>query len=136
MIERRQSPEKIPAQIEKLKIGKEILIFQEGVHLEVSGLKVGRDVFLVFSPEREDPNNSKYSTEDIPKVIGGVTPTCLELAAALYARAYKTVVPVSRPRVAETSRLLENKKKARSMSNRMVWTSVHISRSSDEGHCS
>jgi len=76
--------------------------------LEESGLKVGSDFFLVFSPEREDPNNSKYSTEDIPKVIGGVTPTCLELATALYARAYKTVVPVSSPRVAETSKLLEN----------------------------
>ena len=76
--------------------------------LEKTGLKVGKDFFLTFSPEREDPNNAACSGDRIPKVVGGVTEDCLELIAAYYGRAYKSVVPVSSPRVAETSKLLEN----------------------------
>jgi UDP-N-acetyl-D-glucosamine dehydrogenase len=76
--------------------------------LEGRGLKVGRDFFLAFSPEREDPGNKAYSTETIPKVIGGLTPRCGELARLLYGRIVAKTVPVSSPRVAEAVKLLEN----------------------------
>jgi UDP-N-acetyl-D-glucosamine dehydrogenase len=76
--------------------------------LEESGLVVGRDVFLAFSPERVDPGNRRYKTADIPKVVGGVTPTCTRLAAALYRHGVAEVVPVSCTRVAEMVKLLEN----------------------------
>jgi UDP-N-acetyl-D-glucosamine dehydrogenase len=75
---------------------------------EASGLKVGEDFFLAFSPERVDPGNASYGTKNIPKVVGGVTPACTERACALYASAVETVYPVSNSRVAETAKLLEN----------------------------
>jgi UDP-N-acetyl-D-glucosamine dehydrogenase len=76
--------------------------------LEASGLKVGKDFFLAFSPERVDPGNARFQTRNVPKVIGGVTPECTELAQALYEGAIDTIVPVSSPRVAEMVKLLEN----------------------------
>jgi len=69
---------------------------------------VGRDFFLAFSPERIDPGRRDWNVRTTPKVIGGVTPACLEVASALYRCAIDTVVPVSTPRVAETVKLLEN----------------------------
>jgi len=72
------------------------------------GLEVGKDFFLAFSPERVDPGNPKFHTVNIPKVVGGVTPACTELATALYSQVMDTVVPVSSVRVAETVKLLEN----------------------------
>lgn len=76
--------------------------------IESRGLKVGKDVFLVFSPEREDPGNEKYSTKIIPKICSGVTPACLEVAMALYGQIVDQVVPVSSTRTAELTKLLEN----------------------------
>ena len=76
--------------------------------LEKSGLKVGEDLFLCFSPERVDPGNGKFHTRNIPKVVGGVTPACTELGAAFYGQALETVVPVSSTQVAEMVKLLEN----------------------------
>ena len=73
-----------------------------------SGLEVGRDFFLAFSPERVDPGNPKFKTRDIPKVVGGVTPACIRLAALLYRQCMSQVVPVSCTRVAEMVKLLEN----------------------------
>jgi len=74
----------------------------------VEKFQVGKDFYLAFSPEREDPNNPKYSTATIPKVVGGVTPKCLEIALALYNHVIVTTVPVSSPRAAEATKLLEN----------------------------
>jgi UDP-N-acetyl-D-glucosamine dehydrogenase len=76
--------------------------------IESKGLRPGRDFFLVFSPEREDPGNERYSTSTIPKVCGGTTSTCLKVGLALYSQAINQVVPVSSTRVAEMSKLLEN----------------------------
>jgi len=76
--------------------------------LEATGRRVGEGFFLAFSPERVDPGNPKYQTRNIPKVVGGITPACTEVAVALYARAIETVIPVSSSRVAETVKLLEN----------------------------
>jgi len=76
--------------------------------LAESGLEVGKDFFLAFSPERVDPGNPVYQTRNIPKVVGGVTPACTRVATALYEQAMDTVVPVSTVRVAETVKLLEN----------------------------
>jgi UDP-N-acetyl-D-glucosamine dehydrogenase len=76
--------------------------------IEAQGLVIGHDFFLAFSPERVDPGNKKYTTATIPKVVGGVTPTCTKLAAALYSQVTNTVFEVSSPRVAETAKLLEN----------------------------
>jgi UDP-N-acetyl-D-glucosamine dehydrogenase len=73
-----------------------------------SGLKAGVDFHLAFSPEREDPGNPNSKVAIIPKVVGGLTPACLEKATALYKRAVQTVVPVSSCRVAEATKLLEN----------------------------
>ena len=73
-----------------------------------SGLKAGRDFHLAFSPEREDPGNPDSKVAQIPKVVGGLTPVCLEKAVALYGRAIKTIVPVSSCRAAEATKLLEN----------------------------
>ena len=75
---------------------------------EATGLKAGRDFFLAFSPERVDPSNPTYNTRNTPKVVGGITPTCSEVAAALYATAIETIVPVSSTQVAEMVKLLEN----------------------------
>lgn len=69
---------------------------------------VGKDFYLAFSPEREDPNNPKYSTATIPKVVGGVTQNCLKIALALYNQVIVNTVPVSSPRAAEATKLLEN----------------------------
>src|SRR5262249_10556812 len=79
--------------------------------LESSGLKVGEDVFLAFSPERIDPGQTSskgYTVENTPKVVGGVTPGCTTLAAAFYASITSHVVPVSSPRAAELTKLFEN----------------------------
>ena len=73
-----------------------------------TGLKVGRDFFLAFSPEREDPGNKRFTTHQIPKVVAGVTPCCQKVVATLYGQIIKKVVPVSSPRVAELTKLLEN----------------------------
>lgn len=72
------------------------------------GLIPGRNCALLFSPEREDPGNPHYGTRTIPKVIGGMTPTCLSLGQALYQHAIDQMVPVSTPRAAEMTKLLEN----------------------------
>ncbi len=76
--------------------------------LQANGLVIGSDFFLAFSPERVDPGNKRYTTATIPKVVGGVTPACTELAAALYRQVTQTVFEASSPRVAETAKLLEN----------------------------
>jgi len=76
--------------------------------LQSRGLKVGKDIFLVYSPEREDPGNQDYGTANIPKVCGGVTGDCLEAGAALYGKVVSEVVPVSSTRTAEMAKLLEN----------------------------
>ncbi|TCJ17945.1 nucleotide sugar dehydrogenase [Parasulfuritortus cantonensis] len=76
--------------------------------VESTGLKVGRDIALVFSPEREDPGNPDFTTRTIPKVVGGVTPACLEVGRALYGQVIDRVVPVSSTRAAEMTKLLEN----------------------------
>jgi UDP-N-acetyl-D-glucosamine dehydrogenase len=76
--------------------------------LESTGLKVGKDFFLAYSPEREDPGSRRFTTSQIPKVVSGVTPDCREIAAALYGQVIQKVVPVSSPRVAELTKLLEN----------------------------
>jgi UDP-N-acetyl-D-glucosamine dehydrogenase len=75
---------------------------------EAKGLRTGEDFFIVFSPEREDPGNEKFSTRNIPKICGGATPACLEVGVALYSQAIDQVVPVSSTRVAEMAKLLEN----------------------------
>lgn len=76
--------------------------------LETSGLKVGTDIFLAFSPERVDPGNPVYLTKNTPKVVGGTTPRCTEMAVAFYERFLDQVVPVSSTRAAEMTKLLEN----------------------------
>ncbi len=76
--------------------------------LQQSGLTVGEDLFLVYSPEREDPGNPDFDTQSIPKVCGGLTPDCLEVGVCLYDAAIDRVVPVSSPRAAEMTKLLEN----------------------------
>ncbi len=75
---------------------------------EGSGLKAGIDFHLAFSPEREDPGNPDSKVATIPKVVGGLTPACLEKAITLYSRAIQQLVPVSSCRVAEATKLLEN----------------------------
>jgi UDP-N-acetyl-D-glucosamine dehydrogenase len=76
--------------------------------LEKSGLQVGKDFFLCFSPERVDPGNPTFQTNNIPKVVGGVTPACTEIGRVFYSQALQTVVPVSSTQVAEMVKLLEN----------------------------
>lgn len=76
--------------------------------LERKGLKAGRDFFLCFSPERIDPGNKRFPLSEIPKVVGGITPACTDLAAALYGRIFSKVVRVSSARTAEMTKLLEN----------------------------
>jgi UDP-N-acetyl-D-glucosamine dehydrogenase len=73
-----------------------------------AGFTVGKDVFLAFSPERVDPGNAKYHTKNTPKVLGGITPACVEVAKALYEACIDTVVPVASPEAAELVKLLEN----------------------------
>ncbi|HET7631439.1 MAG TPA: nucleotide sugar dehydrogenase [Gemmatimonadaceae bacterium] len=76
--------------------------------LERGGLTVGEDVFLAFSPERVDPGNPTYHTSNTPKVVGGITPACTEVAAALYRVCIQTVVEVASAETAELTKLLEN----------------------------
>jgi UDP-N-acetyl-D-glucosamine dehydrogenase len=76
--------------------------------LEATGLKAGVDFFLAFSPERVDPGNPTFQTHNVPKVVGGFSPTCSSLAGELYGSAIQTIVPVSSTRVAEMVKLLEN----------------------------
>ena len=76
--------------------------------LEKSGLRVGKDFFLAFSPERVDPGNADYNTKNIPKVVGGITPACTEVASALYNSTLTTTVTVGSAKAAETVKLLEN----------------------------
>jgi UDP-N-acetyl-D-glucosamine dehydrogenase len=76
--------------------------------LEERGFNIGEEVFLVFSPEREDPGNPHYETQTIPKVVGGATPACQQAGVALYGAAVNQVVPVSSTRTAELTKLLEN----------------------------
>jgi UDP-N-acetyl-D-glucosamine dehydrogenase len=76
--------------------------------LSQTGLKVGEDFFLGYSPEREDPGNQKFSTSTIPKVVSGVTENCLALVDALYSHIVVKTVVVSSPKVAEATKILEN----------------------------
>jgi UDP-N-acetyl-D-glucosamine dehydrogenase len=73
-----------------------------------TGLQVGRDFYLAFSPERVDPGNPHYGTHNTPKIIGGVTPECTRLARQLYERVVERVIPVSSTKAAEMVKLLEN----------------------------
>ena len=76
--------------------------------LSQSGLEVGRDFFLCFSPERVDPGNPQFQTANIPKVVGGCTPACTEMGRLFYSQALDRIVPVSSTQVAEMVKLLEN----------------------------
>jgi UDP-N-acetyl-D-glucosamine dehydrogenase len=112
---------------------------------EARGLKVGDGFYLAFSPERVDPANEKFNTRNTPKVVGGTTPACSEVAAALYAAAVDTVVPVSSTQVAEMVKLLENTFRAVNiglvneialMANRMnidVWEVIDAARTKPFG---
>lgn len=76
--------------------------------MQAGGLVVGETIFLVYSPEREDPGNPDFQTQTIPKVIGGHTPQCLQVGVALYEQVIDQVVPVSSTKAAEMTKLLEN----------------------------
>ncbi|HMC54470.1 MAG TPA: nucleotide sugar dehydrogenase [Gemmatimonadaceae bacterium] len=76
--------------------------------LEARGFVLGEDVFLAFSPERVDPGNERWTTKNTPKVVGGITPACTDVAAALYAACIDRIVPVASPEAAELTKLLEN----------------------------
>ncbi len=76
--------------------------------IESQGLTVGEDIYLVYSPEREDPGNAHFSSKTIPKVVGGTTPACAEHGKVLYESAISSVIPVSSTQVAEFTKLLEN----------------------------
>lgn len=76
--------------------------------VESTGLVVGKDIFVVYSPEREDPNNAAFTTATIPKVIGGLTAECLACGLALYEKVIQQLVPVSDAKTAEMTKLLEN----------------------------
>jgi UDP-N-acetyl-D-glucosamine dehydrogenase len=76
--------------------------------LEAKGLAVGRDMFLAFSPERIDPGNTRYKLPNTPKVVGGITNACKDLAVTLYSQIVKQVIPVSSAEAAELTKLLEN----------------------------
>jgi UDP-N-acetyl-D-glucosamine dehydrogenase len=76
--------------------------------IEETGLKVGKDLYLAFSPERVDPGNKKFNTKNTPKVVGGTTPKCSEIAKIFYSQAINTVISVSSTQAAELVKLLEN----------------------------
>lgn len=79
-----------------------------GEKLKHNGFTIGEDIFIAFSPERIDPGNQTYTVKNTPKVVGGITPVCTELAQQLYSQAIDTIVPVSNPTTAEMVKLLEN----------------------------
>jgi UDP-N-acetyl-D-glucosamine dehydrogenase len=79
-----------------------------GPRIEQRGLTLGEDIYLVYSPEREDPGNPDFTTNTIPKIVGGRTPACLEAGLALYGQVIDRLVPVSSTRAAELTKLLEN----------------------------
>lgn len=83
-------------------------IFEESIAARGEQLQIGEDFFLAFSPERIDPGRRDYMTRNTPKVIGGLTPACLEVVLAFYGKAIETLVPVSSPEAAEMTKLLEN----------------------------
>src|SRR5260370_11244 len=76
--------------------------------LASTGLKVGLEFFLAFSPDRIDPGNSDFDTRNTPKIVGGITPACTKMAQAFYGAAIEEVTTVSSARVAEMAKLLEN----------------------------
>lgn len=76
--------------------------------IEKAGFEVGRDIFLVYSPEREDPGNPSFNTQSIPKICGGTTPPCMEVGMALYGQVIDRMVPVSSTQTAEAVKLMEN----------------------------
>jgi UDP-N-acetyl-D-glucosamine dehydrogenase len=76
--------------------------------IEQKGFKIGKDIFLVYSPEREDPGNRQFSTNNIPKIVGGSTPACLERGLEFYSSIVETVIPVTSTQVAEMTKILEN----------------------------
>lgn len=76
--------------------------------MESTGLKAGKDFFLIYSPERVDPGNKRYTTSNTSKVVGGVTPACLDIARYFYSQTIVNVVPVSSPAVAEMTKVFEN----------------------------
>ncbi|MDH3355457.1 MAG: nucleotide sugar dehydrogenase, partial [Chromatiales bacterium] len=76
--------------------------------IEATGMCVGEDLYLAYSPEREDPGNPEFTTQTIPKVVGGVTESCRDVAVELYRQVINNIIPVSSTRVAEMSKLLEN----------------------------
>ncbi len=76
--------------------------------LQERGFQIGHDVFLTFSPERVDPGRTDWTTQNTPKIMGGITPACLDVGRALYESAIKRIVPVSSPEAAEMAKLLEN----------------------------
>jgi UDP-N-acetyl-D-glucosamine dehydrogenase len=76
--------------------------------LEQTGLKIGKDLFLVYSPEREDPGNKNFSIENVPKICSGVTAACLKLGLDLYSHITSKLVPVSSTQAAELTKLFEN----------------------------
>ena len=76
--------------------------------IESAGLEVGKDIFVVYSPEREDPGNPEFAATNIPKVVGGHTPSCLAAGKSLYGSVFDQVVLVSSTKVAELTKLLEN----------------------------
>lgn len=84
-----------------------VRITDEG-EVEAGPLMVGKDFFLAFSPERVDPGRTDWTTQNTPKVLGGMTPSCLEVATTFYRQAIETIVPVSSPEAAEMVKLFEN----------------------------
>lgn len=78
------------------------------IPVEKAGFRVGKDVFVVFSPEREDPGNKKFRTENIPKIVGGHTKNCTLIASSIYSIGFSKVISVSDTRVAEMTKILEN----------------------------
>ena len=76
--------------------------------LTESNFNIGKDLFIIYSPEREDPGNKNFSTQNIPKVVGGVTSECLNVGVELYKNIITKIVPVSSTRVAEMTKILEN----------------------------
>lgn len=76
--------------------------------LQATGLQVGKDFFLAFSPERVDPGNKRFTTKNTSKVVGGVTPSCLEISYTLYGQTILNIVPVSSPAAAELTKVFEN----------------------------